>query len=1068
MSERILKALMQLFAIIARVDGVTNSGRRIVESFLKQQLNKELVEEYLKVFDDFLESHHAVSRKKDGSAKRTSLNSVKVLKICTEINQELEQTQKIIVLIRLLEFIYSSNDISDQEMEFVSTVSNTFNIPVDEFKHLTLLVQEKTDFLPSLQEFLLVNNQHNPDLPRAKHFHCTQFMPGVSLWLMSVRSVDLYVMKLFGSQEMFLNGHPIQNGKIYIFNRGSSVRSSRFKPLYYSDLISKFLKDDTFQKITFNARGLQYKFKSGNLGLRDVNIQEESGHLVGIMGGSGAGKSTLLNVLNGSELPFSGEVLINGTDIHRSKEKLKGIIGHVSQDDLLMEELTVYQNLFFNAKLCFGELTDKEISDKVLKILMDLGLYETRNLKVGSPLEKTISGGQRKRLNIALELIREPAVLFVDEPTSGLSSRDSENIMDLLKEQTLKGKLVFVVIHQPSSDIYKMFDRLIILDVGGYPIYYGNPVDAVIYFKRLIHHVNSEESECVSCGNVNPEQIFNIIETKVLDEYGHPTQQRKYSPSEWSVSYKELIETKLDFPAHDGSTPKSNFRIPNWIRQLFIFARRDVLSKLTNTQYVLINFFEAPALALILAYLVRYFNTDTDTFHGYIYRENENIPAYLFMAVVVALFIGLTVSAEEIIKDRKIRKRERFLNLSNNSYLLSKISIMFVLSAIQTLTFVVVGNLILGIKGMWFDYWMILFSVSCFANVLGLNISSAFNSAVTIYILIPILIIPQLLLSGVLVKFDKLNPSLTEQSNVPLWGEIMVSRWGFEALAVNQYCSNEYERVFYRFKKKYEQADHKKNLWMEKLNKKITKIQNYIDHPENKIDLGNDLALLKNEVEKENSLFKGKLRQLRFARVAELAPNNGSFSNKELLSDLRNWLENDLKEYYNGEDNDNRDLKDEITRAINQREFENLKKILTSGVSKSLKPTYSKLADQTIARLKAYDTLPLQSLENDYANDALTDLVRNKNDLGEKFLEKDSRLIQRVDPIFLNPENNFGRAHFFAPQKKFFAKYYPTFWFNVIVIWLMTFFLVIMLYLDIFRKVIDFWGNIFSRLKSKK
>src|SRR5690606_10976686 len=120
------------------------------------------------------------------------------------------------------------------------------------------------------------------------------------------------------------------------------------------------------------------------------------------------------------------------------------------------------------------------------KMLLTLGLADSRDLKVGNPLEKTISGGQRKRLNIALELIREPSVLFVDEPTSGLSSRDSENIMDLLKELALKGKLVFAVIHQPSSDIFKMFDKLIIMDTGGYPIYYGNPVDSIIYFKKLV------------------------------------------------------------------------------------------------------------------------------------------------------------------------------------------------------------------------------------------------------------------------------------------------------------------------------------------------------------------------------------------------------------------------------------------------------------------------------------------------------------------------------------------------------------------------------------------------------
>src|SRR3972149_6379482 len=205
----------------------------------------------------------------------------------------------------------------------------------------------------------------------------------------------------------------------------------------------------------------------------------------------------------------------------------------IPQDDLLIEELTVFQNLFYNAKLCFDNLTDFEITERVNAVLSDLGLFEARNLKVGSPLEKTISGGQRKRLNIALELIREPSVLFVDEPTSGLSSRDSENIMDLLKELARKGKLLFVVIHQPSSEIFKMFDKLIILDVGGFPIYYGNPVDGVIYFKQRINHVNADESECKLCGNVNPQQIFNIIESKVLDEYGNLTDNRKVSPKEW-------------------------------------------------------------------------------------------------------------------------------------------------------------------------------------------------------------------------------------------------------------------------------------------------------------------------------------------------------------------------------------------------------------------------------------------------------------------------------------------------------------------------------------------------------
>jgi ABC-type multidrug transport system ATPase subunit len=181
----------------------------------------------------------------------------------------------------------------------------------------------------------------------------------------------------------------------------------------------------------------------------------------------------------------------------------------------------------------------------------------------GIPLNKKISGGQRKRLNIALELIREPAVLFLDEPTSGLSSRDSENILDLLKELTFKGKLVFVVIHQPSSDdIFKMFDRLLILDTGGYLIYNGNPMDSIMYFKSKVQAADWNESECPTCGNVNPEQIFNIVETNVLDEFGQLTHTRKISPKEWSEHFREQYREPKKRKRAREDLPEISFKGP--------------------------------------------------------------------------------------------------------------------------------------------------------------------------------------------------------------------------------------------------------------------------------------------------------------------------------------------------------------------------------------------------------------------------------------------------------------------------------------------------------------------------
>lgn len=1028
MSERILKALMQMFAIIARVDGINDNGRLIVQSFLKQQLNQELVDQYLAIFDDFLEAHHQVTKKKDGTAKRTSLNSVKVLKICTQINSELTQVQKVVVLLRLIEFINSNTEIAEQEMEFVTTVAETFNIEDDEFKRAMEFVRAGIDNVPDSSRILVIDNKTAHNFKETRHI----FAEGVTgqarvLW---IPSVNMYALLYYGKSDILLNGQLLTQGKVFILTPGSSLRSSKVKPVYYSDILSAFMSDTSKAKVSFVVKNLEYKFKGGKLGLRDINFSEDSGKLIGIMGGSGAGKSTLLNVLNGNEIPSGGSVKINGINIHSEKDKIEGVIGHVSQDDLLIEELTVFQNLFYNAKLCFGNKSDAVITQMVVDVLTSIGLIETRDLKVGSPLEKTISGGQRKRLNIALELIREPSVLFVDEPTSGLSSRDSENIMDLLKELALKGKLVFVVIHQPSSDIFKMFDKLMILDVGGYPIYYGNPVDSVIYFKTVVNHVNSNESECIECGNVNPEQVFNIIESKVLDEYGNITRNRKISPSEWNVHYKEKIEKTIEEVENITEIPESTFKIPNKFKQFKVFITRDVLSKLTNTQYISINMLEAPLLAFILAYFIKFVNLDLSNKVGYTFRENENIIIYMFMAVVVALFIGLTVSAEEIIRDRKIQKRESFLNLSKGSYIWSKIIIMFTLSAIQAILFVMVGNYVLEIQGMTAPYWILLFSTFCFANMLGLNISASFNSAVTIYILIPILIIPQLLFSGVMVKFDKLNPIITSQSVVPTVGDMMASRWAFEALAVKQFKDNKFNKKTYKYDKALSIATYKKDYWLTEMAKKIDFAETNYKKPESRQEVIDALKMIQTEIKKELKVpgnEKLKCGGLENLTIEKFSPT--------IANQVRDFASNTLKTVYLNNFKRATALKDKEVSAMNK-----------DSVSRT---QYLKDKD-------------------DYENESLHDLVTNRN-TPYRILDLEGKYVQKIDPIYLDPvDSDLGRAHFFAPRKKFFGKYYDTYWVNICVIWGMSLTLAITLYFDILKKLISGLEILFSKFSRKK
>jgi ABC-type multidrug transport system ATPase subunit/F0F1-type ATP synthase delta subunit len=1008
MSEQILKALMQLFAIIARPQADRNDRRTVVENFLGKQLNGDLVQEFLRVFDGF----YATYQQKQ-SSKGIAKSSVRVLLICTEINEELTQKQKIFVLVQLFEFIKSdipdSGEIDEQELEFLITVADVFRVSQEDFQLIKDFVLAPVDALPVSNKVVVINNRLDFPISHNPHLYSEALIGEV--WVARLQDANMFFVRYLGNSELYLNGQLMLQDKVYIFNNGSSIRNQHIKPIYFSDVVKFFFTELHESKFVFEAKDIEYHFKGGKVGLNAMSFTEESGRLVGIMGASGAGKSTLLNVLNGTNKPTSGGIFINGINIHTDKKKIEGIIGFVSQDDLLIEELSVYQNLYYNAKLCFDNLTDAEICTRVNDVLQNLGLFDIKDMKVGSPLNKKISGGQRKRLNIALELIREPSVLFLDEPTSGLSSRDSENIMDLLKELSFKGKLVFVVIHQPSSDIFKMFDKLLILDTGGYLIYNGDPIESIIYFKSRMHHANWNESECHECGNVNPEQVFNIVESHLVNEYGKSTHTRRITPREWSqyfVNYSAQ-QVKQTFTRYE--LPKIPFRIPGYFTQFKVFVKRDVLAKISNVQYLIINFMEAPLLAFILSFLIRYFNVGSHA--TYTFSNNTNVPVYIFMSVIVAIFVGMSVSAEEIIKDRKILKREAFLNLSWASYLFSKVAVQFGIAALQALMFVAVGNTIIGVKGMYFEYWLVLFSAWACSNIMGLLISDSFKTVVTIYILIPFLVIPQIILSGVIVKYDQLNPAISNPQSIPLYGEIITSRWAYEALAVNQFVQNDYEKIFYPYEKAMAIAHYKKNYWSINLKNKVDYLNRQQDNPEDKKQYEYAVELLKNEITKENAINP----LVKYKNISQMGVGS---VDTVVLSEITEYLEK-ISKYYIKLYNKANEQKDEIARKM-----------------------------EATPELKA-QTLALKQASY---NEKLEEFVTNKNDV-DRIVEYKAHLYQKENPIFLDSESKFIKAHFYAPRKMFLGQYVNTLWINVGVIWIMTILTFICLYLRLLKRGLD-------------
>ncbi len=1013
MSESIINALMHLFAIIESVkDEEVDTGNIIVKPYLEKLLNQELAGKYLELYQNYVDFYRreATGVPVEKIVELDTKNIIQVTKICNQLNAELVRYDRVILFIQLIELINTDKKVSDKEAEFIQLVALNFHISNEETNNIKSFILDPTLADISKDAVLIIDNRMTewpeemawlmknkkvPGVDEFRHIYDKHLFGKISILYIS--SVKLFVCRYTGPLNLYIEGKKMISGNTYNLRPGAIIKGAEIQPIYESVISKQFLLDDKKIKTVLWGDQVSFRFKNSDNGIKPFSFCEQSGTLVGIMGGSGSGKSTLINLLSGKLQPDAGKLRINGHSISRCASE--GLIGYVPQDDLLFEELTVYENLYFNAKLCFGGFSEEKIKATVHKVLTDLDIADIADLQVGDPLNKTISGGQRKRLNIGLELMREPSILFVDEPTSGLSSMDSEKVMHLLKEQSNKGKLVIAIIHQPSSDIFKLLDKLWILDKGGYPIYNGHPIDSIVYFKTMNTQVNAAESECRTCGNVITEQVLHIVEAREIDDKGRTSLKRKTSPASWYEKYRENILPQLQKLKWETALPPTQFQIPPRWEQLTLFIRRTLLAKHTNLQYILLNLLEPPLLAFILGYLSKY------SANEYIFSENKNLSIYLFMSVVVALFLGLSVSAEEIFRDRKIIERESFLNLSRRSYLNSKIIYLFGLTGLQMLIFVVVSHAILEIEGLVFSYWLILFSTGCFAGILGLNISSGLNSIVTIYILIPLLLVPQLLLGGAMIRFDELHKSIRNEEQVPLVGNIMTSRWAYEALAVEQFKNNPYEKLFFTYDQNISNTSYQASFLLPQVKKEAAFALAY-HQTDNTAASEQKLALLHHA-----------LSQMSCPPVLLKTLTHADYDSAAFRSVL-SFLDKKQTQY-----------EQQRTTALQKRDMQ-----------------YKALSD-TMGKEK------LLQLKRNHHNKGLANLVLNRSTI-EKIAEHNGRLIRKKDPIYHTPDSPWGHAHFYAPSKKIGSVELDTFWFNILAIWLISLLLYIALVQDWLKKII--------------
>src|SRR5213596_798387 len=636
--------------------------------------------------------------------------------------------------------------------------------------------------------------------------------------------------KRVGSLEVLEADRPIVVGE-------TNVRTTA--PLKDGDTIridvGQFLKCNFSERIieeerniirTLEVSEVTHRFGGGEIGLEGISFNVVRGELVCVMGSSGSGKSTLLRVLAGQLEPTSGQVLLNSQPLYPNLDQLKRYISYIPQQDAFDEHLTIGENLQFAAAIRSPHLSRRDRMRRLDGKLIELGLGERRDAVVGSAVKKTLSGGERKRLNIGLDMIGMSDVYLFDEPTSGLSSKDSEHVIEIIRSMA-HNKIVIVTIHQPSSKIFQMFQKVILLDKGGRLVFFGAPSDALRYFAEAEHQhqFGAELGACPSCGTTRPEFIFDVLETPLRDlsgdviyeenSRGQLVPSRRYSPDFWRDKYEafrliqDVKQVSLQQEEADllPVAPVQRKRLPvRWHDQWTQFRtvlQRAFTSKLRNRANLVITIGVSPVLALLIGTILRYSESGT-----YDFASAYHIPTFLFLGLIVAMFLGLTNSADDIIRDRPVLQRERNVNVRLSYYVISKTLTLGVFALVQCILFVLIGNSLLQIRGMFWIDLAIMFLTAMSGVALGLVISSLVADPKTAANIVPLVLIPQIIMGGALIKYEDMNRNLgllyslshwfsehpstdktvkTESKlQVPLVCQFIAMRWSYEEVIVAQ------------------------------------------------------------------------------------------------------------------------------------------------------------------------------------------------------------------------------------------------------------------------------------------
>lgn len=543
--------------------------------------------------------------------------------------------------------------------------------------------------------------------------------------------------------------------------------------------------------------------------LDHVSFKALPGDLIALMGPSGAGKTTLLLTLNGYTPPTAGQVRINGEDLYAIYDALRGSIGYVPQDDIVHPELTVWEAVRYSAKMRLPpDYSDEEIDRRVSTTLSQLGLESVAHLRIGKPEKKVLSGGQRKRVNIAMELVTDPVILFLDEPTSGLAADDTTALVQLLADLAKQtGKTIITTIHQPAKAEYEKFNLALIMGPGGIPIYFGPSRDGYRFFGTM------RERQGRTNDVDNPRDMFDMLNQRERPIFDAMKAQnpgasrfaaRQQAAREWNAEFfnqsNPIFQQMYSGRRAVGAgTPQHGIpkKRPSTSGQLGLLFGRYLKTKFRDSSGTAIMLLQAPIIGVLLALvfggqkdaipywclgalqeLSRRGGSTMESSNQLLQNmktTNDNSAA-LFFLVVAAVWFGTSNSAREIVSERAIYVRERMVNLKLLNYVLSKFMLLSLVCIVQCTVLLAIAFFSLGFNGGVHAFltelgMLIITSMASVAT--GLLLSTLVTSAEAAMALTPIALLPQVVLGGMMVPMTT-NPWL----EYPMM--IMPGRWGFQ------------------------------------------------------------------------------------------------------------------------------------------------------------------------------------------------------------------------------------------------------------------------------------------------